>query len=757
MAYPMTLTVYGPVTPLSPNVRVTGVLAGAEATILDNGSPIGSATATANGELRVPVATPPTLGHTITATQKTADGTSEPSPLPITVVDVPDPLSVPVIISALNTCMADILARALVPGATVVTTIGGQLFGKKVVGAETELLVINPTQPILAGSQVQVHQEAIVGGVARVGNPTTPQNIPAFTISVNELPPPVLAPLVQCATDRTFIKTIPGARTTITNEGYWESWLNLGESFSGPGGPPLRLSAATAIQEMPRLGRPGQMATFTVAPATTPGAPVCAQGLCPEARRLSVSGLAPGGVLHVERHVLEANGSRSSNIGDLGIQYETQPIDLPSDVSLTDPNGEVVIALKQDRCDGVSPVTLVHVAAPAASSGPPTIVGPLLDCSQGIPIVGAHVGAIVQAFEATLPLSDPVSVSQVSLLVATWFPLQAGNTVHVRQWGCNADGDSAPVTVDGLPVPIPDPTIVAPVRPGAALIAVNGVLPGARLYLMVNDQLRPGSVDCYQTMGSVPVTGVPLAAGDRVFVVQALCDQSSNQQGRGVDVTRGKLDVSVSPTMPVTRGTTTMVTVFAADADSGTPVTAPVLLNGHPVGSTGVPFAYAPNAGDPNPMGLVQGGAAYNDAAFSITLVDPRWNITLIATPVPVFLGTVRIEIQKVVWTVSPDYPAVAKTVTVTPIPPTANAVANLARPTGATKTVTVTITGTWTTNGGDLNGTTVPAQSGSLVSDTHKVAFTSGDEAIAWLIFPTIDPISEVITVKPKFQSITP
>jgi hypothetical protein len=306
MAKPMPLTVYGPVTPLSPNVRVTGVLPGAEATILDNGNPIGHATAANPGELLVPVTTQPVVGHAITAVQKTADGTSEPSSQPITVVDVPDPLPMPVILSGLNSCMVDIWVSGLVPGAKVLTTIGGQPFGENVAGQATSWVGINGAMPITPNTRAQIHQEAVVGGTLRVSKAVTSPNIPQFAVPTNLLLPPVLGPLVQCDTERRFQQAVPGASTTITNEGQSEIWFNPGESFYGYGAPPLRKGTAVAVQEMPRCERKGQPATLLVTAALTPAAPIVSQDLCPQALRLAVSGLAPGGILHVERRVKRA-------------------------------------------------------------------------------------------------------------------------------------------------------------------------------------------------------------------------------------------------------------------------------------------------------------------------------------------------------------------------------------------------------------------------------------------------------------------
>ena len=763
MAKPMPPTVYGPVTSLNPNVRVTGILPGADVTIFGNGTPLGQATSTTPGEIFVPLIKQPVMGQVITAVQKTSSGTSEPSSQPVIVVDVPNPLPTPVILSALNTCISDIYAGKLVPGAQIVASIGGQPFGGNIPGSTEAWLGIDPTKPIPANSKVLIHQEAVIAGVPRVSPAFVSPQIPQFSIRDDLLPAPVLGPLVQCDTARQFQQVVPGATLTITNEGQSELWGNIGESYNGYGGPPLRKGKAVATQSMPRCGRTGHPGTLPVSAAVTPGAPIVTQNLCPQALRLTVSGLVPGGVLHLARRVVHGTGFSESALGDAGIAYETEAFDLPSDVSLTDPGGPVVIALRQERCAGVSPVTRVQLAPVGGPFGPPKIIEPLFDCSSGIPITGTHPGALVQAFDSSsgIPLSDPVGATQATMLLTPWFPLGAGQNVSIRQHGCNADGTSATAIVRPLPQPIPVPAIVKPVRPEAGWIKVTGVLPGARLYLLVGDELRPGSVAIYAPTGVVPVTGPPLQDGQIVFIIQKLCDQSSNTEGRGVRVTRGDVKVSVTPTT-IARGTTAMVTVTAADADTATPVSAEVRLNGAHAGVTGVPFAYAPKIGDPNPAGTVHDGLAYADGTFALTLVDPAWTINVRAGPVPAFLDTVRIDITKVAWVVTPDWNAsLGKTVTVSPMAPTAAGSATLLRPKGPVKTVTVTISGTCTTAGGNVNGIVVPAQTFALGTNTSKVAFTGSDETIAWLLKVdyVYDPSSDSLAfgVSPYFQGISP
>jgi hypothetical protein len=764
----MPLTVYGPVTPISPAVRVTGVLPSAEVNIQDNGHSIGHAVAANPGELLVPLTTQPTVGHSITAVQKTSDGTSEPSAQSIPVVDVPDPLPVPVTLSGLNTCMSDIWADGLVPGARVITLIGGHPFGSSVAPQTTSWLGIDPTQQIAPGRRADIHEEAQIGATTRVSKSVQSPNIPEFQIAGDLLPPPVLGPLVQCDTLREFLQAIAGAGTTITNEGQSESWLNPAAAFHGYGAPPLKKGNAVATQAMARCKRTGQPVTLPVAPAGPPPAPIVTQDLCPQTLRLEVSNLAPGGILHLDR-AIQTNATTIEYVplGDHGITYPTEPVDLPPDIALNEPAGPVFISLYQSRCAGGSPRTLVKVAPVAGPFGPPKIVEPLLDCSRGIPIKGAHPGAIVQAVDASsgIAMSDPVSVTQADFIVTPWFPLAAGEKVLVRQRGCNADGDSPVAVVKPLPLPLPIPNIVEPVRPQAPWVKVTGVVPGARLYLLVNNQLRPGSFDVYADTGIILVTGAPLAEKDSVLVIQKLCDATGPLEGAGpgVIVKRGNMKVSVAPAQ-VARGTTKPVVVTALDADTRSPVSAEVLLNGQHVGTTGIPFAYSPRVGDPNPTGIVRNSVAYFDASFTINLVavaDPTWTLTLHAGPAPVLLDNIRIDITEITWKVTPDWiVAPPKTVTVTtPTPPTAIGSVALPIPTGQVKRVTVEISGKASTQGGNLNGYTVPRQNAAIGTDTKKVAFQGSDELIAWVLVPNwiADQNGGVISVDPAVQGITP
>ena len=761
MSIPFPVTVCGPITPLSPAVKVTGVLAAADVTIFESGSPIGYATAGSPGELWVGLTSQPKVGHKITASQKNADGISELSPRAIVVVDVPDPLPVPVICSDLNTCMVDIYAAALVPGATVITRIGGQPFGSSKPSQETSWLGIDPTKAIGHGSSAEVHQEATIKGVIRVSDTAQSLPIPTFSLQDDRLPPPLLGPLTECDTSRAFLQVVGGAALTIVNENQSESWINPSNSFNGYGAPPLKIGKAIAMQSMPRCNRQSEPVTLPVARAAQPPAPIVTQEVCPQMSRLTVSNLEPGGVLHVSRLVKTSPSVSTISLwGDFGIAYRQQQFDLPPSLALTDPAGPVSLLFSQSRCDGLSPSTEVKVATASGPFGAPQLIEPLFDCGRAIPITGAHPGAEATVIDSKtgLPISDPYGVAQADMVIPLWFPLVAGQYILVRQHGCHADGDSQVVEVKALPNPIPIPKIVEPLRPHAPWVKVTDVLPGARLHLLVNNQLRPGSVDVLSETGIITVQGAPLADQDRVFVIQTICNTSSQIEGRGVRVERGHLKVSVDRSQ-VARGTTVSVTVTAIDADTGTPVAAQVLLNGINVGTTGIPFSYSPHLGEPNPTGVVSEPAVYFDGTFSINLVDPSWTLFLQAGPVPAWLDKLKINIDEISWSVSPDWnAALVKTVAVTPSAPAATGSAILPIPTGAVKTVTVSISGKASTEGGYLDGWTIDPQNSTIVSDTKKVAFHGPNERIGWTLQVQYvsDQVSHIVfNVVPVFAGI--
>lgn len=738
MVVPLAPLAHGPITPLSPMVRVIGVLPGAEVTILQDGRPIGHATATEPGELWVPLTVQPVVGGTVTASQKTDGGTSSPSLSSVSVVDIPDPLPTPVIASELNTCMADVLVGALVPGATLRARISGLDVATTKVTADFSGLGLDPMQPIPANTGLDVWQEATIGGVLRKSAEAHSVPIAQFRLPDGEqsLPPPQIAtPLQACQTSILFAEVAGGATTRVDNEGQWIEWFNPASSFTGYGGRPLRPGELTARQQMPRCRLESGVATFRVDPPADPPAPVVQHDLCPSVLRLSISNLVPGGILLLSREVKQANGSHVSIIGEAGIAYPQQSIDLPSDFQGTDPRGPVSVIVQQQLCASPpSPPCRVRLAEPGGPFPAPEIIPEVFDCVRVLRLRGAHPGSLIQASDTSsgAPISEAVVAAAPDFPLFLWFPVVAGQRVRVTQAGCNADGASD-ATVLPLPDPLPWLEFSAPVRPGAKHVRLRSVLPGARVHLVIDNTFGPG-VECLSEDPWVPVWGAPLKERQRLMAIQVLCDRSSSPQGAVAEVTRGRMKLSVDPNK-VTGGQTTQVTVKAVDAETGDDVVGQVFLNGNHAAITGTPFAVSPAVGSASLSGMVKEPTGYFDEPFSIAVAESTWTLFLTIAPATPKLDVIPYLLRQVSWTVTPSWaPQFAKTVTGVNSGANISGTASLPVPTGPNKTVTVTSSVEAETPGGQTAGWTVQPGDVPVVVGPVTVAFDGKNKKVGWL-----------------------
>jgi hypothetical protein len=342
---------------------------------------------------------------------------------------------------------------------------------------------------------------------------------------------------------------------------------------------------------------------------------------------------------------------------------------LPADYYLntyspTPPLSEMSIEVYQTVCgqqSARSPGALFE-----AGDGPfpaPSIVGPIYGCARHVRVTGAHDGSILQIFwaipnepssDSTLVNSDWYTSVNGEVVIALWQPLVAGRAIFVRQTGCNADGDSSPVTpVSPLPSPLPAPQVQSPLRPNTTVVKLTGCIPGAMVYLLVDGFLYGTETLAATAFISVP----PLTAGASLRAVQALCGAISRSD-EPVVVTVGTMKASANPGT-VTRGTVASVTVTAVDTANQQPVPgAAVYLDNAQVGVTGTPFNYAPSAQAAPPVGAVRDPGVYNDAAFTINLQNPKPRGILFLNVGPAVLVPGALEISGVTWTVTPSWGA---------------------------------------------------------------------------------------------------
>jgi hypothetical protein len=742
MAKPLPPVVYGPITPASTQVQVTGILPNSTVNLLaDSTTPVGQTTSSAPGTVSVPLTKTLQVGQKVSATQTYNGGSSsvgnvqigsvsDPSNQAVPVIAVPNPPAAPVFISALSTCVDNVLLDALIPGATVTITMNGQTVAKTKAGHQTDWFAIAPnTGPLPENATLEATQEIVLG--AQTLNSATTTSLPLTPIGLDRLDPPsITEPLLSCQTSLRFFNMIPSADVTVDNQGVTSLWTNPAQAYNGIGVPPLKVPTLTANQRFPRCKVEGRVATFQVT-AAPPPLPTVRYAPCADTKQLTVSNLVAGEVLAVLRVVHQGQAESITPLGSMGVSADPDTVTLPPDFKSTDPLGPVSIWLEPNLC-GLEPTPNFVDIALAAAGGPypaPFLDKQLFDCARYVRIHGAHPGSLIQVLSdrTLIPRCNAVVAAASDVVIKLWTPLVVNEVILIRQFGCNADGDSVPMKVSEIPKPLPAPQISGPVRPSASSIQVDKVIPGAQIYLFVNDGVRSVVDSCLNTTCFLPAGSPALVQGDQLKSAQALCNQISQLDKATTQVTVGTMKVTVNPST-AQRDSLTSVTVTASDADTAQPVAgADVLLNGTKVGVTGVAFPYAPAHGTPNPAGTVHAPPAYSDASFTINLIDAPLGVLTLK------LGSLQLptalHITSVDWTVTPFWASPAlnlhgQTVS-SPLPAPPN-------PQGSQFAVAGTIN---LRLNGDINGVTYPDQNFSAPINQATFVWKGQNLGLGWLL----------------------
>jgi hypothetical protein len=387
------------------------------------------------------------------------------------------------------------------------------------------------------------------------------------------------------------------------------------------------------------------------------------QPFCPDAKRVVVTGLKPGGMLTLWSKVWDQ--PTETEVGSVGIGASTEQVDLPDQIG---GSGDIMaIVARQTLCGLTSPPgSSLEFARPGSGALPPptpAIVAPLLACMRPVPATSLFNGVLTQAFsEGTgQPLSDLIVVTSPTTRIPVWLPLVEGDKVVVRQKGCSAPSQTAVERVQPLPSPLPPPKIAMPMRPGGdRAVKVEKCLPGSRVHLLV-DWVERAASDQTWTGKALLQLPTALEEGQKLWAVQVMCAQKSAFEGPPVIVSKGRLDLEVAPDS-APGGKATSFVVNARDKDTGKPMTGlPVVLGGAPVGVTGASFAWTPPTSGTSATGLVQGGVAYSNAGFTIA-IRQAVPLTLNLFPGP-SVEPGKIWQTDVVWTVTPRWGAAAVTV----------------------------------------------------------------------------------------------
>jgi len=741
MTRPLPPIAHGPIRPSTPSDRVTAVAAGATVELISNGSTVGDAFSDSGGTLWVPLATPLNPGDTIVARQSNADGTSDDSAQPVSVVSSPDPLPAPIFASPLSTCMSSLLLDGLEPGATVRVRHGATIVGTTVATQPLTSVGILPGVSLSTGNQLQAEQELVFNGTT-ITSPTV-WSLP-LPLANREQPlpaPGISPPVTACQTWLNFTGMTPSADVTIDNEGLTAQWLNVATAYNGWGAPPFQEGKLVAKQRFPRCSLESPETVVTVGPATAPGKPSIQADPCPSTRRVRIDGLTPNAVVVISTvvpHDTVPGMVVVTPIGEATASVSSEDFDLLLGISTVTASGvPVKLTARQTFCGLPSlDANWITFATPGGPFGPPAVTTPVYECSRRLFVTGAHPSSLLQPryADSDEPIGDAVMAVGATMSLALWSPLAPGRKVLVRQIGCDADGDSPTAPVTDLPEPLPVPKIVEPVRPKATGVTVVDCIPGARVHLLVDNVVRK-SIDTYDPVTVIPTADLALGERQSLWAIQTMCTKTSNFEGHPTVVTRGDIAVSVSPAT-VQRGSTASVTVSAKDAETTEPINgAQVFLNGSLVGQTGVAFSYSPALGQANPSGTVKEPVAHNDATFSITLVDPppQPKGKLYLNVGPTVLIPDVLKLVSASWTVSTMWSPV-QTLTASG----ANSFVELPNPalSPADQRVSVTLQTTWEVAGW-INGIPFTHQtfSGHMNPNPTLLAWAGTDLTAGWLV----------------------
>ncbi|MGZ8311498.1 MAG: hypothetical protein ACXWUR_05485 [Allosphingosinicella sp.] len=646
MAAPLAPVVNGPIVTTSDKVLVSGALAGANVELKIGGAPVGSSAAPTNGNLWVPLSRTLNAGEMVVAVQTLGGVTSPASNNPVPVLAVPSPLPAPVFASPMSQFMSHVLLAGLVPGAKVEVRNGGTIAGAIGATGTSGWVPVNPA--VLAAG-------AVLSAVQKLGGQTSPTATSNKLVAVNArvVPPPKIAePVRACDTALHVLDCIPAADLVSDNGGNSSLWTTVATDYWAVGAAEFKPGPLKVFQRLPGAGTQSPDVLLTVEPAVAPGPPGLSP-FCPDAKRIAVSGLKPGGVLTLWKRIWDQTAE--TEIGSIGIGKENEQVDLPEMVGGSGPIMSIVA--RQTSCGLTSPPnSATEFARPGSGAVPlatPKIVGPLYDCARAVPCESlAMVATRLVSARFGHPLSDWTVPLAPGALLSTWFPLVADDDIRIEQSGCGAPAESAKEPVNRLPAPLPAPTIVPPIRPGATAVTAKGFLSGARAHLMVDWVVR-ASIDAWRK-NEVFHLGSGLGDGAKLWTFQTLCTESSPQEGHPVVVTKGPLSVEVNPSQ-VSGGVPASIIVNVRDGDDGKVLNGlPVQIGGDAVGLSGTAFNWTPPTTGTSASGVVVGGSAYQNGAFTIA----------VRQAVPITLGLYAGEgavpgyaaMSDVEWSASPQW-----------------------------------------------------------------------------------------------------
>lgn len=627
--------VVGPISELSPLIKVEGQIIGADVYVAVDGdfeNPIAKGSAKySSQEFFLKSGVVLTAGSKITAIQNKDGITSEPSPDPIIVQAIPDPLPVPVICSNLYAYPFVVGIDKLVPGTTANLLKANSAMSPEI--NNTGCIGISIIGDGIASSIMPNETVFAFQSISMGAHSKSVESLPAEVPGMDPLPSPIINSPVECDRALLLSNVLDGARITVHREynGNHSEFYSCywGESWYVTFDEPLRRDEILKIkQEFNKSPLPDEVNMVLsslwsegvrVRGAESVSPPIVWGPICFGATSVLVSNCRPGAILTV--NILMKN----NDIIELGT-WQAPPsgwCNVPLSKFPEGNNRQLFVT--QSICKQTSDSNKIYIDDYPKEMDTPEIPGPLYACA-GI----VRVNKIVPGAKVTI-YSEMLQAPIAQLRVYNDFAdikvcpnLIAKDSIWVEQSGCSDKKAKASdhVTVEVFDTELPEPEVEKVIHPFTNPIRVTNVVPGAQVHLWIDGHwlakadATESSIDVYIPSMFILPAGLPTEK--RIAARQLLCTRISEIKSNGVLVTTGNMKVHVNVLTGqgyYLYGNLCEFIITITDADDESSVDGDVYVDGVMVAKTNQSFKYKfdPNVG--LPIGIVKANG-YNDASI---------------------------------------------------------------------------------------------------------------------------------------------
>jgi hypothetical protein len=527
--------VVGPLSELSPSIRVKGQLVGATVTVESATRKVAEGIAV-SGDQRFTLLAGVKLSRTeaLFAVQHIGGEQSEAPLINLRMPVAPAPstsadFGLVNVATHLYACGRFVWIDGAIPGADVTLLAGGVPIGAGVADEGTARFGL--TTPIPSGSTLVAHQSSS-GLAPGLGAVREADEIPGGR--GRPLPPPVIQPPVRGCDASIQVKGVfDGALVTVERRSGTVESAGFDRSAT-------RLILTKHLDEDDELTirqevdlhceRPAtKSAPLTVGKLEPVDAPQIVSPLCAGATIVRVTGLRPGATVHLAANQKVFDGTAPADQSWLDCHIPPLTMD--------------PVSATQELCGVTSAPAPPAKVDPHEDNVPaPQVLGPLFSCTGSVSVTNAHRGALLQVFARTpvgnIAISDQVLTLNTNIVIAVSPLLVEGTDVFARQWACSdRSADSKLETV--LSHPKPEPTeVLGPLVEGDLVVGVRRAAPGAVVEVYASG--RNGANPEY--LGSAPADALhavtlvgpwrPLIVEEIIFARQRLCGQLSDPRNR---------------------------------------------------------------------------------------------------------------------------------------------------------------------------------------------------------------------------------